>query len=130
MQWALGVMGITAVIPMVLWLPETLDPEKLNKVKVEGKTVLKVLNPFTGLVLLRSPNILVVVSRGLSLSPWPILTGLRLLRAQLLSSLTGVGRCYLWSHCAQLTPFSFVGPSLVHGRESYNLLFHANEFLP
>ena len=90
MQWGLGVMGITAVIPMVLWLPETLDPEKLNKVKVEGKTVLKVLNPFTGLVLLRSPNILVVVSRGLSLSPWPILTGLRLLRAQLLSSLTGV----------------------------------------
>ena len=61
-------MGITAVIAMALWLPETLDPEKLNKVKMEGKTALKILNPFTSLVLLRSPTILVVVSRGLSLS--------------------------------------------------------------
>ena len=55
-------MGITAIVPMALWLPETLDPEKLDTVKVEGKTVLKVLNPFAGLGLLRSPTILVVVS--------------------------------------------------------------------
>ena len=96
-------MGITAVIPMALWLPETLDPEKLNKVKIEGKTVLKVLNPFTSLVLLRSPTILVLVSGGLSLQLRPFLIDLRLLRAQPPSSLTGVGRCCLWSHCTQLT---------------------------
>ncbi|KAM5536391.1 hypothetical protein V8D89_009930 [Ganoderma adspersum] len=71
MQWALGVMGITA-------LPETLDPEKLNKAKIEGKTVLKVLNPFTSLVLLRSPTILVLTLAGTTalLADWVLMVPL------------------------------------------------------
>ncbi len=55
-------MGITAFIAMALWLPETLDPEKLNKASTEGHTV-KFINPFSSLALLRSPTILVLVSR-------------------------------------------------------------------
>ncbi|PIL33144.1 MFS general substrate transporter [Ganoderma sinense ZZ0214-1] len=78
MQWALFVMGITAIISMALWLPETLDPEKLNKVKVEGKTVLKVLNPLASLTLLRSPAILVVTLAGTTalLADWVLMVPL------------------------------------------------------
>lgn len=54
-------MGITAFVPIVFWLPETLDPEKLNKVKGEGNRF-KILNPFASLALMRSPTILVLVS--------------------------------------------------------------------
>ena len=36
-QWLLAAMGFFAVVPIALWLPETLDPEKLQRVKDEGK---------------------------------------------------------------------------------------------
>ena len=60
-QWGLFVMGITALVSTGLWLPETLDPEKLNQVKAEGVGI-KLLNPFGSLALLRSPNIFILVS--------------------------------------------------------------------
>ncbi|KAI1785644.1 MFS general substrate transporter [Ganoderma leucocontextum] len=56
-QWALFFMGITAFVPTALWLPETLDPERLNKTKAEGSG-LKILNPLACITLLRSPNVL------------------------------------------------------------------------
>ncbi|KAI1791618.1 MFS general substrate transporter [Ganoderma leucocontextum] len=62
-QWALFFMGITAFVPVALWLPETLDPEKLNKIKAQGDRF-KILNPFASLALLRSPTIFVVTLAG------------------------------------------------------------------
>nr|VWO96050.1 Efflux pump FUB11 (Fusaric acid biosynthesis protein 11) [Ganoderma boninense] len=50
-QWFLFVMGVSAFVPVALWLPETLDPEQLNKTKGG-------VNPLASLALLRSPNVL------------------------------------------------------------------------
>ena len=62
------VMGITAFVPVALWLPETLDPEQLDKVRSRRK----MLNPLASLAVLRSPNVLLPVSqyRGM----WYIVT--------------------------------------------------------
>ncbi|KAI0695091.1 MFS general substrate transporter [Cerioporus squamosus] len=64
-QWGLFVMGLLAFIPVYLWLPETLDPEVLNRNKEGGAwfTFLHI-NPFGSLGLLRSPNILVLTFAG------------------------------------------------------------------
>ncbi|TBU29305.1 MFS general substrate transporter [Dichomitus squalens] len=62
-QWGLFFMGITAFVPVALWLPETLDPEKLDRIKAEGAGF-KLLNPFASLALLRSPNIFVLTIAG------------------------------------------------------------------
>ncbi|PIL33104.1 MFS general substrate transporter [Ganoderma sinense ZZ0214-1] len=51
-QWFLAVMGVSAFVPVVLWLPETLDPDQLNKTKGWA------LNPLASLTILRSPNVL------------------------------------------------------------------------
>ncbi|KAI0781543.1 MFS general substrate transporter [Trametes elegans] len=64
-QWALFVMGLFALVPVFLWLPETLDPEKLRRwgaTEEHKKPVF--LNPFKSLALLRSPNILVTTLAG------------------------------------------------------------------
>ncbi|KAJ2985708.1 hypothetical protein NUW54_g10060 [Trametes sanguinea] len=64
-QWGLFVMGLFALIPVALFLPETLDPEKLRRwgaTEEHKKPVL--LNPFKSLGLLRSPNIVVVALAG------------------------------------------------------------------
>ncbi|KAL7282885.1 hypothetical protein ACG7TL_002300 [Trametes sanguinea] len=64
-QWGLFVMGLFALIPVALFLPETLDPEKLRRwgaTEEHKKPVL--LNPFKSLGLLRSPNIIVVALAG------------------------------------------------------------------
>ncbi|PIL33166.1 MFS general substrate transporter [Ganoderma sinense ZZ0214-1] len=50
-QWFLAVMGVSAFVPVALWLPETLDPDQLNKTKGG-------VNPLASLTLLRSPNVL------------------------------------------------------------------------
>ena len=63
-------MGITALVSTGLWLPETLDPEKLNQVKAEGAGI-KLLNPFGSLALLRSPNIFILVSHLYDSSHYP-----------------------------------------------------------
>lgn len=56
-------MGLFALIPVALWLPETLDPAVLekHKEKKRGITFFQI-NPFRSLELLRSPNIIIVVS--------------------------------------------------------------------
>ena len=56
-QWFLFIMGVSAFVPVALWLPETLDPDQLNKSK--GR-----LNPLASLALLRSPNVLLPVSHS------------------------------------------------------------------
>ncbi|KAI8974223.1 MFS general substrate transporter [Trametes punicea] len=64
-QWALFVMGLFALVPVFLFLPETLDPEKLRRwgaTEEHKRPVL--LNPFKSLGLLRSPNILVITLAG------------------------------------------------------------------
>ncbi|KAI0373119.1 MFS general substrate transporter [Pilatotrama ljubarskyi] len=64
-QWALFVMGLFAFVPVALWLPETLDPQKLRRwgaTEEHRKPVF--LNPFKSLGLLRSPNILIVTLAG------------------------------------------------------------------
>ena len=61
-QWALFVMGLFALLPVWLWLPETLDPEKLRTwgaTEEHKKPIF--LNPFESLTLLRSPNIFAIV---------------------------------------------------------------------
>lgn len=66
MQWALFLMGLAAYILVLFWFPETLDPE-VAKEKfraaggVEGRRFVW-LNPVKSLAMLRSPNILIVVS--------------------------------------------------------------------
>ena len=57
-------MGLFALIPVALWLPETLDPEVLQrqKEKNKGRFSLLTINPFRSLELLRSPNFLILVS--------------------------------------------------------------------
>ncbi|KAI0738042.1 MFS general substrate transporter [Daedaleopsis nitida] len=64
-QWALFVMGLFALVPVALWLPETLDPAVLdkNKDKRKGITFFQI-NPFRSLELLRSPNIMIVTLAG------------------------------------------------------------------
>ena len=59
-QWLLAAMGFFAVVPIALWLPETLDPEKLQRVKDEGKRLTS-LNPFRSLAVLRSPIVMMMV---------------------------------------------------------------------
>lgn len=57
-------MGLFALVPVYLWLPETLDPEKIRKwgaTEEHRKPIF--LNPFKSLALLRSPNILIIVRR-------------------------------------------------------------------
>ena len=66
-QWALFVMGLFALIPVALWLPETLDPEKLQRTREERKGITS-LNPFSSLALLRAPNILILVRLRLQCS--------------------------------------------------------------
>ncbi|KAI0713732.1 MFS general substrate transporter [Earliella scabrosa] len=65
-QWALFIMGLFALIPVALWLPETLDPEVLQrqKEKNKGRFSLLTINPFRSLELLRSPNILILTLAG------------------------------------------------------------------
>ena len=61
-QWAMFVMGLFAYLPVYLWMPETLDPEILNRGKERSRwlTFLNI-NPFSSLSVLRSPNILILV---------------------------------------------------------------------
>ena len=56
------VMGLFAYLPVYLWMPETLDPEILNRGKERSRwlTFLNI-NPFSSLSVLRSPNILILV---------------------------------------------------------------------
>ncbi|CDO72082.1 hypothetical protein BN946_scf184962.g25 [Trametes cinnabarina] len=66
-QWAIFIMGLVPYIPIVFWLPETLDPEVARTKFLEasgGKEGRRFvwLNPFKSLALLRSPNILITVS--------------------------------------------------------------------
>lgn len=68
MQWALFLMGLAAYILVLFWFPETLDPEVAREKfraagGVEGRRFVW-LNPVKSLALLRSPNILIVVSRA------------------------------------------------------------------
>ncbi|KAI0353918.1 MFS general substrate transporter [Trametes cingulata] len=69
-QWAIFAMGVWAYILIVLWLPETLDPEvaqkKLREAAGDGGEDKRFvwLNPFKSLALLRSPNILLVTFAG------------------------------------------------------------------
>ena len=63
-QLLLFVMGLFALVPVALWLPETLDPEKLQRVKDE-KVRFWHLNPFRSVALLRSPNIMLLVRLSL-----------------------------------------------------------------
>ena len=58
-QWFLFVMGVSAFIPVVWGLPETLDPEQFNKAKSRVR-----VNPLASLALLRSPNVLLPVSNS------------------------------------------------------------------
>ncbi len=62
-QWGLFVMGILAFIPVYLWLPETLNSEVLERHRgnSHGLKFFRI-NPFASLSLLRSPNILIIVS--------------------------------------------------------------------
>ena len=62
-QFGLFIMGITAFVPVALWLPETLDPEQLDKVRARRK----MLNPLASLAVLRSPNVLLPVSNSLDM---------------------------------------------------------------
>ncbi|EIW61021.1 MFS general substrate transporter [Trametes versicolor FP-101664 SS1] len=64
-QWGLFIMGLFALVPVYLWLPETLDPEKIRKwgaTEEHRKPIF--LNPFKSLALLRSPNILIITLAG------------------------------------------------------------------
>ncbi|CDO71928.1 hypothetical protein BN946_scf184940.g75 [Trametes cinnabarina] len=64
-QWGLFVMGLFAFMPVALFLPETLDPERRRRwgaTEEHQKPIL--LNPFESLALLRSPNILLVALAG------------------------------------------------------------------
>ncbi|KAI0823840.1 MFS general substrate transporter [Trametes gibbosa] len=64
-QWGLFIMGLFALIPVYLWLPETLEPEKLRQwgaTEEHKKPIF--LNPFKSLALLRSPNILIIAFAG------------------------------------------------------------------
>lgn len=61
LQHALGVMGVAGFVLIIFFLPETLDPEILRTRRDGGqKTCWVWLNPFSGLALLRSPNVLAV----------------------------------------------------------------------
>ncbi|KAI0628836.1 MFS general substrate transporter [Trametes polyzona] len=64
-QWGLFIMGLCALVPVYLWLPETLDPERLRTwgaTEEHKKPIF--LNPFKSLALLRSPNILILSFAG------------------------------------------------------------------
>lgn len=63
-QHALGIMGLIGLVPIFFWVPETLDPDLLRTKQKGGEKQLGWvwLNPFSGLSLLRSPNIVIVVS--------------------------------------------------------------------
>ncbi|TFK82583.1 MFS general substrate transporter [Polyporus arcularius HHB13444] len=64
-QWGLFIMGLFAFVPVYLWLPETLDPEVLNRHKERGRWLTFLhINPFSSLGLLRSPNIFVLTLAG------------------------------------------------------------------
>ncbi|KAI0353917.1 MFS general substrate transporter [Trametes cingulata] len=69
-QWAIFAMGVWAYLLIVFWLPETLDPEiaqkKLRDAGGESGDARRFvwLNPFKGLALLRSPNVLLVTIAG------------------------------------------------------------------
>ncbi|OSD05260.1 MFS general substrate transporter [Trametes coccinea BRFM310] len=68
-QWAIFMMGLIPYIPIVFWLPETLDPEVARQKFLEasgGKEGRRFvwLNPFRSLALLRSPNILITTIAG------------------------------------------------------------------
>ncbi|OBZ75053.1 MFS antiporter QDR3 [Grifola frondosa] len=60
-QWALFIAGLCAFVPIYLFLPETLDPERMiTNQSSEGESKRKWvwLNPFAGLAMLRSPNLM------------------------------------------------------------------------
>ncbi|KAI0761486.1 MFS general substrate transporter [Trametes elegans] len=67
-QWALFILSVAAYIPMVLWLPETLDPETAKEKRIDAGGDAEVgfvwLNPFKSLALLRSPNIALTTIAG------------------------------------------------------------------
>ena len=56
-QWFLAIMGVSAFVPVALWLPETLDPDQLNKTR-------RWMNPLASLTILRSPNVLLPASKS------------------------------------------------------------------
>ena len=58
-QWFLFAVSVSALVSLALWLPETLSPDQLDKAKAKAK---RWVNPFAGLALLRSPNVLLPVS--------------------------------------------------------------------
>lgn len=60
-------MGVLAIIPVMLWLPETLDPEVLERNKKSSKRFAFFrINPFKSLAVLRSPNISILVSTNVA----------------------------------------------------------------
>ncbi|KAI0648497.1 MFS general substrate transporter [Trametes meyenii] len=64
-QWWLFFMGLLALIPVYLFLPETLDPEKLRywgATEEHKKPIF--LNPFASLGVLRSPNVCIITLAG------------------------------------------------------------------
>lgn len=64
LQHMLGVMGFVGLVPIIFLLPETLDPDLLRTKQKGGEqqSGWVWLNPFSSLTLLRSPNILAMVS--------------------------------------------------------------------
>ncbi|KAI0765013.1 MFS general substrate transporter [Fomes fomentarius] len=64
-QWALFLMGLSAFISVALWLPETIDPEVLQRHKDSAKRFAWLrINPFRSLAVLRSPNIMILTLAG------------------------------------------------------------------
>lgn len=58
-------MGLLVLIPVFFCLPETLDPEKRRRWGATEESKKPIfLNPFKSLGLLRSPNMVVVVSHS------------------------------------------------------------------
>lgn len=64
-QWGLFVLGLLVLIPVYFCLPETLDPEKRRRWGATEESKKPIfLNPFKSLGLLRSPNMVLVVSQS------------------------------------------------------------------
>ena len=64
-QWGLFFAGLSVLLCVARWLPETLDPEVLLRQRQSPKRFAWLrVNPFGSLALLRSPNILILVRLG------------------------------------------------------------------
>ncbi|KAI0746709.1 MFS general substrate transporter [Daedaleopsis nitida] len=63
-QWAIFFMGLSALLFIAKWLPETIDPEVLKKRESYKRFAFLKVNPFASLALLRSPNLMLVTLAG------------------------------------------------------------------